>query len=952
MENSRETNRDLRRESGGAESLGHRNSGEQNVAPRKARLPAGLRDFAVESGKFRFGDFVVESENSPSKRMKGMSTEKAIKLKGQSARVKVAERIDSNEPKKKRVAETDQNKQQHDDFRVSNPSPLQNFMALECSEGLRLEQFGVGDIVWARFDRRKDSPAWPAKVIDPKQDAPESVQSDCVPGRLCVKFFCMENRWDRAYAWVKEEMMFHFSERLEELAYEGQEVLEKVYKRRKGEFLEAVEEAFAADFSSEYRVMQNQDSHQGGETICSSCSKKFPASELLQSVKVKQRSNSSKNGALICRLCCKLYEHNQYCGICMKVCRSPTLKRCWVQCQNCKIWVHADCDNISNEQLRDLIEYSCPQCILKQPALGTALKEKINKLFTVPERITVVCNGKQADYVTRSHLILCACSECGKGKSMSLSRWDKHVGSNIRKWKLSVIVGGSNELLFDWLNKFYKLGVRGLGFFNEEGKTPIRARERELTGWLLEQYEPIKETWTAERCAICRRVEDSPHDRIIVCNGCNIGVHQNCSGVTDSLDSWVCTACQRAKTEIKPQCCCLCPVMGGALKPTTTPGFWVHVTCACFNNQVTFLNYETMEPVDGILKISPASFRKRCVVCDQVHGSCIKCLHCQTFYHATCALRKGYHMELLYCDYNEKKVCSYISYCASHKVPDQNVGLIIPNEQSVSVPNQNEVAPVILIHSDDSSDESNQNEAATVIHLEDSSDGSSSEDDNNLTEDGLSKIDEPYTSRCCVYNPLKKKSGISSIVHRPMGYSHHTREVIDSRLKQEQEVHPPQFSSYKERLSYSHKTEKNRVCFGKSGVHGYGLFAIKHIRGGDMVIEYRGDIIRDSVADVREKRHHSHFKHSTYFFTIDKETVIDATMKGNVARLINHSCEANCFSRILAFNGVDSRIAIFAKKDIEAGEEITYDYRLSKGDIKERCRCGVPTCRKFMQEYP
>ena len=98
---------------------------------------------------------------------------------------------------------------------------------------------------------------------------------------------------------------------MEELEYEGKKLLEMDSKHLKGEFLEAVEEAFAADFSSEYRVMQNQDSHQGGETICSSCSKKFPASELLQSVKVKQRSNSSKNGALICRLCCKLYEHNQ-----------------------------------------------------------------------------------------------------------------------------------------------------------------------------------------------------------------------------------------------------------------------------------------------------------------------------------------------------------------------------------------------------------------------------------------------------------------------------------------------------------------------------------------------------------------------------------------------------------------------------------------------------------------
>jgi hypothetical protein len=182
-----------------------------------------------------------------------------------------------------------------------------------------------------------------------------------------------------------------------------------------------------------------------------------------------------------------------------------------------------------------------------------------------------------------------------------------------------------------------------------------------------------------------------------------------------------------------------------------------------------------------------------------------------------------------------------------------------------------------------------------------------------------------------VHNPLKAKSGISSIIHRPVGYSHHSREAINKRLKTEREADPPQFSSYRERLSYCQKNEKNRFRFGKSGVHGYGLFTIEPIRRGDMVIEYRGEIIRNSVANLREKRYQSEGKHSTYFFKIDKETVIDATKKGNVARLINHSCAPNCFSRILAVDGVESRIALFANKDIEAGEEITYDYRLSKG---------------------
>jgi hypothetical protein len=143
-----------------------------------------------------------------------------------------------------------------------------------------MEQFHVGDIVWARSNTRNNFPAWPTKVIKPSQDAPKSVQSIRVPGRRCVNIFRMIKSWDCPYAWVKEEIMFPFSESLEELEYERKK-LENDSKHLKGEFLEAIEEAFVAKFSSEYRVMKDQDTHQGEEKTCISCSKNFPASKLL-----------------------------------------------------------------------------------------------------------------------------------------------------------------------------------------------------------------------------------------------------------------------------------------------------------------------------------------------------------------------------------------------------------------------------------------------------------------------------------------------------------------------------------------------------------------------------------------------------------------------------------------------------------------------------------------------
>lgn len=47
--------------------------------------------------------------------------------------------------------------------------------------------FVTGDIVWAKCG--KYFPAWPALVIDPLVEAPETVLRACVPGTLCVMFY-------------------------------------------------------------------------------------------------------------------------------------------------------------------------------------------------------------------------------------------------------------------------------------------------------------------------------------------------------------------------------------------------------------------------------------------------------------------------------------------------------------------------------------------------------------------------------------------------------------------------------------------------------------------------------------------------------------------------------------------------------------------------------------------
>lgn len=87
------------------------------------------------------------------------------------------------------------------------------------------------------------------------------------------------------------------------------------------------------------------------------------------------------------------------------------------------------------------------------------------------------------------------------------------------------------------------------------------------------------------------------------------------------------------------------------------------------------------------------------------------------------------------------------------------------------------------------------------------------------------------------------------------------------------------------------KTRKKLLVFQKSEIHDWGLFALEPIQADDLVIEYIGEIIRQKVADEREKRYEAIGIGSSYMFRIDDNWIIDATMKGNLARFVNHCCD-------------------------------------------------------------
>ncbi|KAJ0003412.1 hypothetical protein NQD34_008510, partial [Periophthalmus magnuspinnatus] len=134
----------------------------------------------------------------------------------------------------------------------------------------------------------------------------------------------------------------------------------------------------------------------------------------------------------------------------------------------------------------------------------------------------------------------------------------------------------------------------------------------------------------------------------------------------------------------------------------------------------------------------------------------------------------------------------------------------------------------------------------------------------------------------------------------------------------------------------------------RSAIHGRGLFCKRNIEAGEMVIEYAGAVIRAVLTDKREKYYDSKGI-GCYMFRIDDFDVVDATMQGNAARFINHSCEPNCYSRVINVDG-RKHIVIFALRKIYRGEELTYDYKfpIEDEDSKLHCNCGARRCRRFL----
>ncbi len=130
----------------------------------------------------------------------------------------------------------------------------------------------------------------------------------------------------------------------------------------------------------------------------------------------------------------------------------------------------------------------------------------------------------------------------------------------------------------------------------------------------------------------------------------------------------------------------------------------------------------------------------------------------------------------------------------------------------------------------------------------------------------------------------------------------------------------------------------------KSPLHGWGMIATTDIPSGTPIIEYVGRKITKAEANrieaAREARRASGGAGHVWIFDLNKTHDVDGDVAWNTARHINHSCTPNAKSEKSR-----GHIWIIAKRDIPAGEEITFDYGFPYDTWRDHpCCCGTKKC--------
>jgi hypothetical protein len=142
--------------------------------------------------------------------------------------------------------------------------------------------------------------------------------------------------------------------------------------------------------------------------------------------------------------------------------------------------------------------------------------------------------------------------------------------------------------------------------------------------------------------------------------------------------------------------------------------------------------------------------------------------------------------------------------------------------------------------------------------------------------------------------------------------------------------------------------------FPRIEFNGFGIRTMNSIQVGTFICTYTGILLSDSEAKKKLKEDEKD-NHDVYLLIIQEffkdfvqRTNIDAKSCGNFSRFFNHSCEPNMSIRCVRVESMVPRIAFFTTRNIQAGEELTFDYGSCGRLSKRKCYCGSKICVGFL----
>jgi len=171
-------------------------------------------------------------------------------------------------------------------------------------------------------------------------------------------------------------------------------------------------------------------------------------------------------------------------------------------------------------------------------------------------------------------------------------------------------------------------------------------------------------------------------------------------------------------------------------------------------------------------------------------------------------------------------------------------------------------------------------------------------------------------------------------------------KTMDEIAKERQNIKAIKQMSYAAQYQWLRRNPVS-IRLGKSKIHGVGVFSNDDIAVGQFIAEYKGELVRNNLVQRREEYYRSKGLGS-YMFQMDLSLTVDGTMKGGMARFVNHSCDPNCSAKVIRCEKKKKHIMLIAAKKISKGDELSYDYKMPKERDKIPCLCGSLLCRNFL----